>query len=306
MLSSQIEGTQSSLNDVLAAEAKIFSPDGPEDVSEVINYVDAMNYGLARLSDLPVSIRLIKEIHEKLMQGRRGTHLQPGELRTSQNWIGPGGCLLADATFIPPPPHEVLNSLADLESFLHQEANLPLLIKIGLAHCQFETIHPFWDGNGRVGRLLITFLLCESQVLVKPVLYLSYFFKQNRQEYYERLQAVRDHGKWEEWLLFFLRGVSEVAEQAALTARNILVMREKHRRLITDQLGRQAANGHKLLEFLYKHPIVSVKEVQELIGTTPPPAHSLVTRLTELGILREVTGQARNRRYLFEDYTGLF
>ena len=179
VLSSQIEGTQSSLQDVLAAEAKIFAPDRPHDVDEVVNYVGAINHGLRRLAELPVSVRLIREIHAELLQGVRGSHLTPGELRTSQNWIGPGGCTLNEATFVPPPHHEIPQKLAELEKFLHTDTELPLLIKIGLAHAQFETIHPFLDGNGRIGRLLITFLLCERQVLLKPVLYLSHFFNQN-------------------------------------------------------------------------------------------------------------------------------
>ncbi len=177
VLSSQIEGTQSSLQDVLAAEARILSPDRPQDVDEVVNYVHALNYGLRRLSELPVSVRLIREIHSKLLQGVRGSQLTPGEIRTSQNWIGPGGCSLNEATFVPPPPHEVAQHLADLEKFVHSETQLPVLIRIGLAHAQFESIHPFLDGNGRVGRLLITFLLCEQEILLKPVLYLSHYFK---------------------------------------------------------------------------------------------------------------------------------
>jgi Fic family protein len=195
VLSSQIEGTQSSLQDVLAAEAHIFSPDRPRDVNEVVNYVRAMNYGLQRLAELPVSVRLIREIHTELLQGVSGSHLTPGELRTSQNWIGPGGCTLNEATFVPPPHHQVQDMLGDLEKFLHTDTGLPLLIKIGLAHAQFETIHPFLDGNGRVGRLLITFLLCEQQVLLKPVLYLSYFFKRNRQQYYEQCNPCVTPGR---------------------------------------------------------------------------------------------------------------
>ena len=194
VLSSQIEGTQSSLQDVLNAEANIFGRPGHQDVNEVINYIGAMNYGLDRLSELPVSIRLIREIHQHLLQGLRGSHLQPGEVRTSQNWIGPEGCSLNEADFVPPPPHEIPRILGDLEKFLHSPNGIPFLVRIGLAHAQFETIHPFLDGNGRMGRLLITFLLCQQKVLLKPVLYLSYFFKKYRAEYYERLQAVRDTG----------------------------------------------------------------------------------------------------------------
>jgi len=306
VLSSQIEGTQSSLQDVLAAEARILSADRPKDVEEVVNYVGAMNYGLNRLKELPVSVRLIREIHAELLKGVRGSHLTPGELRRSQNWIGPGGCSLKDATFVPPPPHEVPEHLGAFEQFLHEDESLPLLIKIGLAHVQFETIHPFLDGNGRVGRLLIAFLLCEKEVLAKPVLYLSHYFKRHRQEYYERLQAVRDAGAWEDWLVFFLRGVIEVSGQATETARRILWLREDHRKAITDTLGRAAANGHKILEHLYQHPIISVNDAQSLIETTYPAANDLVARLVELGILDEVTGQARNRRFAYNRYVTLF
>ena len=306
VLSSQIEGTQSSLQDVLEAEAQVFSPDHPSDVNEVFNYVRAMNHGLERLRALPVSIRLIREIHTELLTDVRGQHLTPGELRTSQNGIGPGGCTLAEATFVPPPPHEVPKALSNLERFLHADTPLPLLIKIGLAHTQFETIHPFLDGNGRIGRLLITFLLCEKQVLLKPVLYLSYFFKRYRQQYYDHLQAVRDDGDWERWLTFFLQGVLEVSQQATNTVRQILTLREQHRQVITDQLGRAAGNGHRVLEYLYQHPIVSVTEVQDLIGATFPAANNLVKRLVENGILQESTGQKRNRRFTFQDYIRLF
>ena len=306
VLSSQIEGTQSSLQDVLAAEAKILTPNLPQDVDEVVNYVHAMNHGLQRLSTLPVSARLIKEIHSKLLEGVRGSHLTPGELRTSQNWIGPAGCTLNEATFVPPPPHEVPRCLADLEKFLHEDARLPLLVKIGIAHSQFETIHPFLDGNGRVGRLLITFLLCKQQVLQKPVLYLSYYFKRHRQEYYDQLQAVRDKGTWETWLEFFLRGVIDVSQQATDTARRILLLRENHRRVITDNLGRAAANGYRVLEYLYQHPFVSVNEVRDLIGTTYPAANDLVAKLVDGNILREFTGQSRNRKFIYDSYIELF
>ena len=306
VLSSQIEGTQSSLQDVLAAEARILAPNRPGDVKEVVNYVRAMNHGLKRLTELPVSVRLIREIHAELLKGVRGSHLTPGELRTSQNWIGPGGCTLNEATFIPPPPHELPQQLSELERFLHSDTGLPLLIDIGLAHAQFETIHPFLDGNGRIGRLLITFLLCERRALLKPVLYLSYFFKRHRQEYYDELQSVRDAGTWEGWLTFFLRGIVEVSSQATDTARRILDLREAHRRSITDSLGRAAGNGHRVLEHLYQHPIVSVNEIQRLIGTTYPAANDLVSRMVDIGILREFTGQARNRKFNYQSYIELF
>lgn len=306
VLSSQIEGTQSSLQDLLAAEAKVLAKENPRDVAEVVNYVKAMNHGLGRLEKLPVSVRLFREIHEKLLTGVRGSTLTPGELRRSQNWIGPAGCTLAEAAFVPPPPEEVPQALGDLEKFLHQDDDMPLLIKIGLAHVQFETIHPFLDGNGRIGRLLITFLLCERGVLQKPVLYLSYYFKRHRQAYYDHLQAVRNAGDWEGWLAFFLRGIVEVSAQATETARRILELREKHRTLITEHLGRAAGNGHRVLEYLYKRPIISVKEVRTVTGTSNPAANQLVQKFVEHGIINEITGQKRNRRFRYEAYIRLF
>ena len=306
VLSSQIEGTQSSLQDLLAAEAHILSPDAPKDVDEVVNYVTAMNHGLERLRELPMSIRLIKEIHERLLHGVRGSRLTPGELRTTQNWIGPGGCSLSEATFVPPPPQEVPSALGALETFLHSESELPHLIQVGLAHAQFETIHPFLDGNGRIGRLLITFLLCQREILLKPVLYLSHFFKQHRTEYYEHLQAIRDHGHWEQWLAFFLRGVASVSREATETARHILALREEHRAAVTTHLGRAAGNGHRVLESLYQRPIVSVAEVQELTGTTFTAANNLVARLAKLGILQEATGYKRNRVFRYGPYIAIF
>lgn len=306
VLSSQIEGTQSSLQDLLAAEAQVLSPDAPKDVDEVVNYVKAMNHGLARLSELPVSVRLIREIHQKLVTGARGSHLEPGELRRSQNWIGPGGCTLSEATFVPPPPHVVPEALGELERFLHGDSGLPLLVRIGLAHAQFETIHPFLDGNGRVGRLLITFLLCERGILAKPVLYLSHYFKRHRAAYYDHLQAVRDRGEWEAWLAFFLRGVAEVSVEATETARRILALREEHRALVTEHLGRGAANGHRVLESLYGRPIVSVSHIQSLTGLTFVAANDLVARLADLGMLTEITGNRRHRRFRYDPYIRLF
>ena len=306
VLSSQIEGTQSSLQDVLAAEARVLSPDRPQDVAEVFNYVNAMNYGLERLKTLPVSIRLIREIHSRLLTGVRGQHHTPGDLRTSQNWIGPGGCALSEATFVPPPPQDVPRLLGDLESFLHEESPLPLLIGIGLAHAQFETIHPFLDGNGRIGRLLITFLLCEKGVLLKPVLYLSHYFKHRRHQYYESLQVVRDEGDWEQWLVFFLNGVYEVSQQATETARRILSLRERHRQVINDKFGRASGNGHRVLEHLYRNPILGVSEVQDLTQTSYPAANTLVNQFVTHGLLHEMTGRKRHRRFIYRDYINLF
>ena len=306
VLSSQIEGTQSSLQDLLAAEARIFSDTRPRDVEEVINHVRAMNHGLPRLRDLPVSIRLIREIHAILLRNVRGRHAAPGELRRTQNWLGPAGCTLSEATFVPPPAHLVPKLLGEWEAFLHRDDDLPVLVKVGLAHAQFETIYPFLDGNGRLGRLLVTFLLAERGLLQKPVLYLSHYFKRFRQDYYDHLQNIRDQGDWESWLVFFLDGVAQVSQQATETARKILELREEHRRAVLEGLGRAARSGLKLLEYLYERPIVSVNEAMQALGLTYAAANRLVGRLVALGILAEITGQARNRRFGYGPYIALF
>lgn len=306
VLSSQIEGTQASINDLLKAEADVFDPGAPRDVDEVINYVQAMKHGLARLPELPLSIRLIREIHERLLEGVRGRNLQPGELRRSQNWIGPQGSSLPNARFIPPPHEAAAAALGDLERFLHSQDHLPPLVKIGLAHAQFETIHPFLDGNGRIGRLLITFFLCEQGLLQKPVLYLSHYLKQYRTEYYEALQRTRDVGDWEGWLKFFLRGVGSVAAQATNTAREIVDLRENHRSIITDNFGSSGANGARLLEYLYKRPTVTVNQVKDVLKISFASANNLVDRFCQRKILFEVTGQARNRVFSYVPYIDLF
>lgn len=306
VLSSQIEGTQSSLNDLLEAEAAINDARHPSDVDEVLNYVDAMNHGLARLSELPVSVRLIREIHHRLLDGVRGNQANPGDIRRSQNWIGPGGSTLNEAVFVPPPPHEVAGLLSDLEKFIHVDGRIPPLVKIGLIHAQFETIHPFLDGNGRVGRLLITFLLCQAEILIKPVLYLSYYFKRHRTRYYELLQAVRDRGEWEEWIKFFLEGVATVSLEATDTARAIVARREADRRRITDGFGRAAGNGLRILESLYRSPFVSVSQVRERLGVTFESARGLVQRFVDADLLVEITGQERYRVYQYAPYVRLF
>lgn len=306
VLSSQIEGTQASINDLLKAEAQIYDDTMPRDVDEVVNYLTAMNFGIDRLSELPLSIRLIREIHEKLLAGVRGGRLQPGELRRSQNWIGPGGCSLQTATFVPPPHEIVAECLSDVERFLHADDHMPPLIKIGLAHAQFETIHPFLDGNGRVGRLLIAFFLYERQLLMKPVLYLSHYFKANRQEYYDRLQKTRADGDWEGWLKFFLEGVGSVAEQATETARQIVGLREKHRSIISDQFGNSAGKANKILEHLYRRPTVSINNVKDILGVSFPNASTLVDKFVRNGILHEITGNSRNRRFFYHSYIDLF
>lgn len=306
VLSSQIEGTQASLMDVLEFEADALEPGRPQDVEEVVNYVAAMNHGMERLKTLPVSLRLFREIHEQLLRDVRGSERSPGDFRRSQNWIGPPGCTLDTATFVPPPPHELQAALGNLESFLHDQSPMPVLVKVGLAHAQFETIHPFLDGNGRVGRLLITFLLCEKDVLKRPLLYLSHYFKQNRTAYYDLLQAVRDEGTWEEWLKFFLRGVFEVSQQATATARQIVNLREEHRQQLTENLRGSTANALTLLENLFWRPVISVGHASEVTGLGYPNANKLVSKFEELGLLREITGQKRNRRFAYQPYLDLF
>ncbi len=301
VLSSQIEGTQSTLEDVLVSEADATHNDTPKDVEEVINYVRAMNHGMRRLaSDFPLSLRLIREIHGELMHKVRGSEKSPGEFRTSQNWIG--GNTLANAAFIPPPPHELMNALGAFETFLHQgKTTVPLLIRCGLAHAQFETIHPFLDGNGRVGRLLITLLLCEEQALTRPLLYLSVFLKAHRAEYYDRLTAIRTQGHWEPWLKFFLRGVSVTARAATRTARDIVTLRETHRSAITKN-----AKALKLLDHLFQQPMVSPNRIAQIVGCTHPTAVKLARDMQDRGWLTEVTGFERNRIYRYQPYLDLF
>lgn len=276
VLSSQIEGTQASLIDVLEFESQTLEPDNPQEVAEVVNYISAVNYGLERLKSLPVSLRLIREIHKELMQGVRGAEREPGEFRRTQNWIGPGGCSLTQATYVPPPPHDMIQALDNLEKFLHDSTPIPALIRVGLAHAQFETIHPFLDGNGRTGRLLITFLLCEQNILKRPLLYISHYFKKYRAEYYDRLQAIRDSGNWEGWLKFFLRGVYEVAQEASATARKIVNMKEEHRQLVLNQMGRRSGKAIALLESLYFRPIFTVEHVEAVCELSYPNANTLV------------------------------
>jgi Fic family protein len=303
VLSSQIEGTQASLVDVLQHEAG--ARRGPDDVTEVVNYIRAMNHGLKRLATLPLSLRLIREIHAELLRGVRGGEREPGEFRRSQNWIGPPGCTLADATFIPPPPDEAVKALGDLERFLHDRSPMPLLVKTALVHVQFETVHPFLDGNGRVGRLLVTFLLCVNGALRRPTLYLSYYLKARRQEYYDRLQAVRDSGDFEGWVRFFLTGVRDVSREGTDTARQILALRERHRALITEKL-RNPSVGLTLLERLFEQPVVTVHQVAETIKRTYPIANQLVADLERLGLLREITGGSRNRVFEYAPYITIF
>lgn len=304
VLSSQIEGTQSTLEDVLAYEAEHARSDRPPDVSEVVNYVRAMNHGIRRLEkdEFPLSLRLIREIHAELMQGVRGQERTPGEFRTSQNWIGSKGATLSNASFVPPPAHALMDCLGAFERFIHDHRHdVPVLVRCALAHAQFETIHPFLDGNGRVGRLLITFMLVEAKVLAKPLLYLSVFLKEHRSEYYDRLTAVRAKGDWEGWVKFFLRGVSETAKLASDTGAKIIKLREQHRGMLSKNM-----HGIALLDSLFDRPHLDVKRASEVMQCSIVTAGKVVRELQALGILEELTGQARNRVFRYEPYLALF
>jgi len=303
VLSSQIEGTQSTLNDVLAYELEPGRHDLPDDVEEVVNYVRAMNYGLDRLSDLPLSLRLIREIHAELLRTGRGAAKEPGDFRRSQNWIGPEGLSLRDATFIPPPPDDMKQALADLELFLHADHRLPPLVECALAHAQFETIHPFLDGNGRVGRLLIAFLFVHRGVLHRPLLYLSYYLKRHRATYYDRLTAIREDGDWEGWLRFFLTGVQETAEEAVGTARAIVDLRERHQATAADVAG---INGVKSLDVLFQRPLVNVNVLADSLEVTFATANRVIDALQDAGMIDEITGGRRNRVFRYTPYLHLF
>lgn len=306
VLSSQIEGTQASLSDVVKAEAAVADRARPSDVVEVQNYMRAMDRGVELLADLSICTRLISELHKILMSDARGQHQMPGEIRTSQNWIGPSGCNPNNAQYVPPPPGEVHRLLGQLERFLHDDSPLPPLIRIGIAHGQFETIHPFLDGNGRVGRLMITLFLVEQTMLRKPVLYLSYYFKRHRTEYYDRLQALRDTGDWESWLLFFLEGVASVANLAAETAHKVLRLREDDRQLVIDQFKRAAATPLRVLDHLYQLPVTSPSRVALQHNVSYPTANGIIQHLEQAGILEEITKQKRNRVYVYKRYMSLF
>src|ERR1022692_2990242 len=304
VLSSQIEGTQSSLSDLLLFENGE-APGVPlNDAQEVSNYVAALTHGLERLrGGFPLSLRLIREIHGVLLSKGRGSDKEPGEFRQSQNWIG--GNRPGTAAFVPPPPELVLECMTALELFLHDErAGLPMLIKAGLAHVQFETIHPFLDGNGRLGRLLITFLLCAGGVLREPILYLSLYFKQHRSVYYDLLDRVRTKGDWETWLDFFLTGVRDTAEQAAAAARRILTVFEEHRRKI-EALGRPAASVLRVFEHMQRNPIVSIPAVAKSIGLSAPTVAKSLEHMQQLGMLREITGRQRHRLFVYDAYLAI-
>lgn len=305
VLSSQIEGTQASLIDVLAFEADAALPENPQDIEEVVNYIRALNYGLQRFDTLPLSLRLIREIHAQLLAGVRGSDRHPGDFRTSQNWIGHLGCSIQTARFVPPPVSDMHTALNNLEAFLHTNT-MPILLKVGVVHAQFEIIHPFLDGNGRIGRLLIILILCYGRILSKPLLYLSYFFKLNRLEYYQHLRKVHDEGDWEAWLKFFLRGIYEVAQEATITAQRIVQLREFHRDIIAKNFSRSSGHAYQLLEYLYQRPIITINSAIKATGISYANANKLVTKFQEYGILREIDHILRNRRFVYTQYLALF
>jgi len=296
VLSSRIEGTQASLSDLYAFEGRhppLF--ESPPDVREVHNYVRALEYGLDRLGTLPLSLRLIREIHARLMEDVRGQHQTPGEFRRSQNWIGPPGCTLNEAIYVPPSLEEMPQALYALEDYLHSEPSLPPLVRLGLIHYQFEAIHPFLDGNGRVGRLLITLLLCQWGLLSQPLLYLSAYFNAYRQAYYDLLLGVSREGAWEDWLTFFLRGVAFQAHDSIARARRIQDLHaDYHAQMLDDQAP---AGVLQVIDWLFVQPLVTIRQVEQELDLTYQTARRYVDRLEEKGILREITGQARNRVY---------
>ena len=304
LLSSQIEGTQSSLSDLLLFEAHEPFSSQLEDVLEVSNYVAAMNHGLGRLAEgFPLSLRLLREIHSVLLRGGRGHDKDPGEFRRSQNWIG--GTRPGDAMFVPPPPHEVQACMGELELFVHDEAStLPLVVRAALVHVQFETIHPFLDGNGRLGRLLITFMLCHAGALRAPLLYISLYLKQHRSQYYELLQAVRERGAWMEWLSFFVQATIFTAEASSDTVRRMLTLFAETRATVQG-LGRHALSALRVLDVMERSPIASITYVAGQLGVSFPTVSAAMGRLEELGIIRELSGQARGRSYAYDTYLAL-
>jgi len=296
VLSSRIEGTQASLTDLYTYEAvqmSLFEIAG--DVREVQNYVRAMEYGLERLETLPVSLRLIREIHAQLMEGVRGDHWNPGEFRHTQNWIGPQNSTLENATFVPPPPDEMLQALTRLEAFLHASSDLPPLIRLGLIHYQFEAIHPFLDGNGRVGRLLSSLLLCAWGLLPQPLLNLSAYFEANREAYYDHLIQVSQKGMWLEWSGYFLQGVKSQAGDAVQRIRRLHDLRERYRAKF--QTSRAAARLLQVIDFLFEKPVLTIQQVAASLDVHYPSAQRYVKHLEAEGILSETTGRARDRVY---------
>lgn len=305
VLSAQIEGTQASLVDVLNTPSSESNDRAYNEVIEVVNYVNAMNWGLQKLHTLPLSLRLIRSIHKILLEDVRGSNKNPGEFKKTQNWIGPQGCTLETATFIPPTVVEMEKAMADLENYMYEDDDVPALIKIALIHAQFESIHPFLDGNGRMGRLLITFWLCQQEILTHPLLYLSYYFKQNRLEYYDRLMAVRTKGDWENWIKFFLRGIASVSDEATESAKKIIGLQSKYSEILL-QNDKSNNNYTVLLNLLFERPIITKKEISETLGISLPTANTIVETFCNLGILYDKTpDKKRYKTFVFGEYLAI-
>ncbi|MCL5979577.1 MAG: Fic family protein [Gammaproteobacteria bacterium] len=301
--SSRIEGTQTGIGEALMSEEQI-QPDKRDDWREVRNYIDAVNAAIAELKTLPLSNRLLRQTHEILMHGVRGEHKQPGEFRVSQNWIG--GSSLTDAVFIPPHPDGVPDLMSDLEAFWHNDAIVvPHLIRVAISHYQFETIHPFLDGNGRIGRLLIPLYLVSHGVLAKPSLYLSDFFERNRASYYDALMRVRVSNDLIHWVRFFLRGMAETATKGREVFQQVLALRTEAEHAVLE-LGKRAANARQVLNLLYRKPVVSAADIEKALSVSTPTANALIRDFEKLGMLQEITGQQRGRAYAFDRYLRLF
>lgn len=298
LMSSQIEGTQATLEDVLAP---LIEANTNHNVTDVVNYIKATEFAIKRLHTLPLCNRLIRETHAVLMEDVRGQEKNPGEFRTSQNWIGGQGSTLKNARYIPPCPEDMAKAMSDLEKYINEEDDLNVLVRAALIHYQFETIHPFLDGNGRIGRLLITLFLMEKKVLSTPALYISYFLKKNRVEYYDRMTEVRLKGNYEQWVNFFLLALVESAEDAAVTIDKLVALHDKNAALISG-MGCAAKNAMLVFDYLEANPIIEIRKTAEALGITFNTASSAVRRLTDAGILMQTTNASRNRTFAYEDY----